>query len=208
MERGLHISRVRYADMTTTAIILVILAVVVLAAAAFFFVREQRSKRLRSRFGPEYEYAMREFGSRPKAEEALAKREARMEKIHVRPLSHEDHVRFADQWHDVQAHFVDDPGGSVREADRLVSDVMRARGYPMSEFEHRAEDLSVDHPHVVRNYRAAHEIAMAHEKGQAGTEDLRKGLVYYRDLFDELLEARVAGPRVDPRPTGPREVRR
>jgi hypothetical protein len=185
--------------MTTTAIILIILAVVLLAAIGWYYAREQRSRRLRSRFGPEYEFAMREFGSRPKAEEALAKREKRMEKIHVHPLSHEEHMRFADEWHTVQSHFVDDPGESIREADRLVSEVMRARGYPMSEFEHRAEDLSVDHPHVVRNYRAAHQIAMAHERGQAGTEDLRKGLVYYRDLFDELLEARVAGHREDRR---------
>jgi hypothetical protein len=93
----------------------------------------------------------------------------------------------------VQAHFVDDPAASIQEADRLVMDVMRARGYPMSEFEHRAEDLSVDHPHVVRNYRAAHAIALQHETGQASTEDLRKALVYYRDLFDDLLEARMAG---------------
>jgi len=172
-----------------------IVAIVALAAVAWFVLRQQRSKRLRSRFGPEYEFAMHEFGSRPKAEDALAAREKRMEKIHVRPLSHEDHVRFADQWRAVQSHFVDDPGESIREADRLVSEVMRARGYPMSEFEHRAEDLSVDHPHVVRNYRAAHQIATANDKGQAGTEDLRKGLVYYRDLFDELLEARMAGQR-------------
>ena len=134
---------------------------------------------------------MREFGNRPKAEDALAARQKRMEKIQVHPLSHEERDRFADQWHDIQARFVDDPPGSIEQADRLVCDVMKARGYPMSEFEHRAEDLSVDHPHVVRNYRAAHQIAMRHEQGQASTEDLRQGLVYYRDLFDEL----VGGPR-------------
>ena len=136
---------------------------------------------------------MREIGNRPKAEETLEKRERRMAKIQMRSLSHEEHDRFADQWHDVQLHFVDDPSASIQEADRLVCDVMRARGYPMSEFEHRAEDLSVDHPHVVRNYRAAHAIALRQEEGKAGTEDLRQALVYYRDLFDELLEARMAG---------------
>lgn len=181
--------------MTPFGIAMIIIAVLVIAVALWYLVREQRSKRLRSRFGPEYDFAMREFGSRPKAEEALAARERRMEKIHVHPLSHEDHVRFADRWHDVQARFVDDPAISIEEADRLVSEVMRARGYPMSEFEHRAEDLSVDHPHVIRNYRAAHAIAVRHEQGQASTEDLRQALVYYRDLFDELLEARMAGPR-------------
>ena len=181
--------------MTATGIALIIIAVIVVAILAWYLMRERRTSRLRSRFGPEYEYAMREFGNRPKAEDALAAREKRMEKIHVHPLSNEDRDRFSDQWHDVQARFVDDPAASITEADRLVCDVMKARGYPMSEFEHRAEDLSVDHPHVVRNYRAAHDIAMRREQGQASTEDLRQGLVYYRDLFDELLEAQVAGHR-------------
>jgi len=179
--------------MTATGIVLVVIAVAVIAVLAWYLVRERRSKHLRTRFGPEYEYAMREFGNRPKAEEALASREKRIENIRVRTLSHEDQARFADDWRRVQSHFVDDPPASIDEADRLVCDVMRARGYPMSEFEHRAEDLSVDHPHVVRNYRAAHAIAQRHEKGEAGTEDLRQALVYYRDLFDELLEARPAG---------------
>ena len=179
--------------MTETGIILMVVTVAVIAVLAWYLLRERRSKHLRSRFGPEYEYAVREFGDRTKAEQALDKREKRREKLNIRPLSHEDHVRFADQWHSLQGRFVDDPSASIQEADRLVCDVMRARGYPMSEFEHRAEDLSVDHPHVVRNYRAAHAIAQRNESGGADTEELRKALVYYRDLFDELLEARMAG---------------
>jgi hypothetical protein len=179
--------------MTATAIVLISIAVIVIAILGWYLLRERRTSRLRSRFGPEYEFAMREFGNRPKAEDALAERQKRMEKLHIHPLSHEERDRFAEQWHELQARFVDDPPGSIERADQLVCDVMKARGYPMSEFEHRAEDLSVDHPHVVRNYRAAHLIATRHEKGQAGTEDLRQGLVYYRDLFDELLDAHVAG---------------
>jgi hypothetical protein len=177
---------------------LLIVAVVVLAviaALAWYVARQRRSQRLRSRFGPEYEHTLREIGSRPEAEEALARREKRVEKIHVRSLSRDDRGRFAAEWHDVQARFVDDPPGSIDDADRLVCDVMRTRGYPMSDFDRRAEDLSVDHPYVVRNYRAAHAIAMRHEKGQASTEDLRQALVYYRDLFDDLLEAHPVGPR-------------
>jgi len=112
-----------------------------------------------------------------------------------KPLSREDHQRFIDRWQAVQRDFVDDPASSIDRADALVNDVMRARGYPMSNFEHRAEDISVDHPHVVQNYRAAHAIAERHQQGQAGTEDLRQGLVYYRELFDELLEAHPAGER-------------
>src|SRR4051812_19144224 len=180
-------------SMTTTGIVLIIIAVIAIGALAWYLMRERRTKELRSRFGPEYEFAVREFGNRPKAEDALAARQKRMEKLNVHPLSREERDRFADQWHEVQARFVDNPSGSIEDADRLVCDVMKARGYPMSEFEHRAEDLSVDHPHVVRNYRAAHDIAMRREQGQASTEDLRQGLVYYRDLFDELLEAQVAG---------------
>jgi hypothetical protein len=179
--------------MTTTAVIILIVAIIVVAALVLFQLRQQRSKRLRSHFGPEYERAVREYGSRPKAEEALQARERRMEKFHVHSLSAHERDRFADQWHDVQARFVDDPPGSIREADRLVCDVMMARGYPMSDFDRRAEDLSVDHPHVIRNFRAAHAIALKHERGQATTEELRKALVYYRDLFDELLEAHPTG---------------
>jgi hypothetical protein len=181
--------------MTTTTALIIVAAAIVVGILAWYFYREQRSRRLRSQFGPEYEHAVRRFGGRPQAEEALAARQKRVEKIHVHSLSVHEKDRFADQWHEVQSHFVDDPAGSIRAADLLVNDVMTARGYPMAEFEHRADDISVDHPQVVRNYRAAHTIALRREKGQAGTEDLRHALVYYRDLFDELLEAHPAGSR-------------
>ena len=178
--------------MTTTGIVLIIVAVIAIGVLAWYLMRERRTKELRSRFGPEYEFAVREFGNRPKAEDALAARQKRMEKLQVHPLSHEERDRFADQWHEVQARFVDNPSGSIEDADRLVCDVMKARGYPMSEFEVRAEDLSVDHPQVVRNYRAAHAITLRREGGETSTENLRQALMYYRDLFDELLEAHVA----------------
>jgi hypothetical protein len=181
--------------MTTTSIVILIVAVIAVGALAWYLLRQQRSKKLRSHFGPEYDQAVRKFGDRPKAEEALLARQKRVEKIHVHPLSAHERERFADQWHGVQSQFVDNPAGSIDAADRLVCDVMMARGYPMSDFEHRAEDLSVDHPQVVRNFRAAHAIAVRHEKGEASTEDLRKALVYYRDLFDELLEAHTTGAR-------------
>jgi hypothetical protein len=181
--------------MTTTGIVLLIAALIVIAVFAWYILREQRSRRLRSRFGPEYDDVLRRYGDRPRAEEALAGREKRMEKIHIRSLSHEEHDRFSEQWHIVQARFVDDPPGSIHDADQLVCEVMRSRGYPMSDFNHRADDLSVDHPLVVRNYRLAHQIAESHDKGEASTEELRQALVYYRDLFDDLLEAHVSGHR-------------
>jgi hypothetical protein len=179
--------------MTTTAVVIIIAVIVVAAAVAFYFIRQERSKRLRSRFGPEYEHAVNQFGNQNKAEEALLARQRRIEKINVRPLTNQERDKFSNQWHDVQGRFVDDPPGSIQEADRIVNEVMGTRGYPMADFENRAEDLSVDHPHVVRNYRAAHAIAMRRE---ASTEDLRLALVFYRDLFDELLEAPMTtGPR-------------
>ncbi len=186
--------------MQTATIVIVVIAVIVVAILAWSLYRERRSRNLRTRFGPEYEHAVREYGGRSKAEEALVARQKRVEKIHIRPLPAEERDRFADQWHEVQSRFVDDPPGSIQEADRLVNQVMQARGYPMADFEVRAEDLSVEHPHVVRNYRAAHAIALKRDKGEASTEDLRKALVYYRDLFDELLGVHAAA--------GPREVNR
>lgn len=181
--------------MTTTTAVIIIAAVIVIAALAWYFLRQRRSQTLRSHFGPEYDHAVRQYGGKTQAEEALAARQKRMEKFHVHPLSAHERERFDNQWHDVQARFVDDPPVSIREADRLVCDLMVARGYPMTEFEHRVEDISVDHPRVVRNYRAAHDIAMRQEKGEASTEDLRQALVYYRELFDDLLEKHPAGSR-------------
>jgi hypothetical protein len=170
-------------------IIVAVVIVVVVAIAAFLVLRLQRSKQLRSRFGPEYESAVHQYGSPPKAEDALLARQKRIEKLHIHPLPPDERDRFGNQWHEVQSRFVDDPAGSIESADRLVCDVMSARGYPMSEFEVRAEDLSVDHPQVVSNYRSAHAIRLRRERGEATTEDLRQALVYYRNLFDELLEA-------------------
>jgi hypothetical protein len=182
--------------MTTTTLVFIIFAIVVVAILAWYLLRQERSKKLRAKFGPEYDHAVHEFGNQAKAEDALAARQKRIAKVQIRSLSTEERNRFAAQWHEAQARFVDDPPASIQDADRLVNEVMNARGYPMAEFESRAEDISVDHPLVVRNYRAAHEIAVLRDRGQASTEDLRKALVYYRDLFDELLEAHVAaGPR-------------
>jgi len=175
--------------MNTTAVIL-IAVVAVVAIAAWFLYRQQRSKQLKAQFGPEYESAVHKYGS--KAEDALVARQRRLEKLPIHSLPPDERDRFANQWHDVQSRFVDDPAGSIEAADQLVCDAMTARGYPMSEFEVRAEDLSVDHPQVVRNYRAAHAIRLRRDGGEASTEDLRQALVYYRDLFDELLEAHTA----------------
>ena len=181
--------------MSTVALIILIVGILAVAAFLFYMWRQTRSKNLRTHFGPEYEQAVHEYGNRDKAEQALVNRQKRMEKIKIQPLSAPERDRFMEQWIRVQATFVDDPAGSIHEADQLVCDAMRARGYPMADFDRRAEDLSVDHPQVVKNYRAAHDIATRSDGKEATTEELRRGLVYYRDLFDELLEAHVGVQR-------------
>ncbi len=143
------------------------------------------------RFGPEYERALSEHGDRRRAEAVLEKRAERIQHLEIRRLPREQRDLFLDRWRATQTKFVDDPRGAVTEADRLVGEVMSARGYPVADFEQQAADLSVEHPMVVENYRAAHEIAVRHERGQASTEDLRQAMVYYRRLFEDLLEART-----------------
>lgn len=167
---------------------LIVAVIVLLAVVAWLVVDRRRSLRLRSRFGPEYERAVRETGDRRRAETELERREHRVQRLHIQALSARDRDRYVAAWRADQARFVDDPAGAVTEADRLVQDVMKTRGYPVADFDQRVEDISVDHPHLVQNYRAARELAARHRRGEATTEDLRRALVYYRGLFDELLE--------------------
>jgi hypothetical protein len=181
--------------MENTTVIILIVLVALAGAAAFLYMQKRRSEKLKSRFGPEYDRTVRETGDRTRAERALEKRAERIEKYHIRPLAAEDRDALSKDWTRTQALFVDDPAAAVREADRVICDVMRRRGYPMLDFDQRAEDLSVEHPQVVRNYRAAHDIAMANEQGKASTEDLRQAMVYYRELFEDLLEVQPAGRR-------------
>jgi len=141
---------------------------------------------------------VKEMG-RSKAEAELAAREKRVERLDILPLSTADATRFRQAWVAIQARFVDDPKTSVVEADHLVYDLMAKRGYPMGDFERRAADISVDHPGVVSNYRAARAIALRDERGESTTEELRKAVVHYRALFQELLEVRESEPSVVPR---------
>jgi hypothetical protein len=183
--------------MTTTTALIIAAVVIAVALVAWLIFRKERSKKLRNQFGPEYSNAIQKYGNPTKAEDALLDRQKRIEKLHIHSLQPEERDRFAEQWHQLQSQFVDDPSGSIEKADQLVCDVMSARGYPMSEFERRADDLSVDHPHVVANYRAAHDIALRRDRGQASTEDSRQAFVHYRDLFDELLEAQLTENRIN-----------
>lgn len=170
-----------------TAIIIVIVAIIIIAAIVMAR-RKHRSAQLKQHFGPEYDRALETHGHNPaKAEAALAEREARVHKFTIRDLPATERNGYADEWTAVQRRFVDDPSMAVNEADRLVNRVMNARGYPMADFDQRAEDISVNYPGVVQNYRAARDIYTRHSTGRATTEELRQAMVYYRSLFDELL---------------------
>jgi len=183
--------------MTPETIRIVVILVVVIAGAAvlWLLMQRRRSAALRDWFGPEYDRTLRRTGSARLAEADLAQRTARVEKLDIHPLSPADGTRFSQAWFDLQRRFVDAPENSLAEADRLVRDVMLARGYPMADFDRRAEDISVNYPHVVRNFRAARAIADRSRDHYATTEELRQALVYYRNLFDELLETGAPGQR-------------
>lgn len=165
-----------------------VLAILAMAAFAWRYMQRQRRVRLRERFGPEYERALREAGTPEKAEAVLEARARRVEKLKIRPLSREQGDSFSREWRRVQGLFVDDPDGAAAAADRLVTQVMAARGYPIEDFETRAADLSVDHPRVVENYRIARALALRRERKEAGTEELRQAVVNYRALFNDLLD--------------------
>lgn len=164
--------------------------ILVIAVVAWMYVRKRRSTTagLRQKFGPEYDRAVLVHGSERQAEAKLADREKRIEKLNIRDLDPMEHERFLKRWESVQSRFVDSPKGAVTEADDLVSSLMKTRGYPVSDFDQRAADISVDHPRVVENYRSAHEIALRVGKDAATTEDLRTAMIHYRSLFEELVQ--------------------
>jgi hypothetical protein len=171
----------------TTVLIGVLIVIVILSIAAFVVLRNRRTEGLRTKFGPEYDRALKESTNKSHAESGLEERAKRVELFHLRALTPSDSARFTESWSQVQARFVDDPNGAVTEADQLLGTVMSTRGYPVSDFEQRAADISVDHPMVVENYRSAHEIAL--RQGQASTEDLRQAMIHYRTLFMDLVSA-------------------
>jgi hypothetical protein len=175
---------------STTQIAVVVAVAVILAAgiAIWFFMRKRKTQGLRAQFGEaEYARTLKEGGNRRQAEAALDKRADRVEAMHIQPLSSSDRTRFVDSWGRIQGRFVDSPESAVADADKLLGDVMSTRGYPVSDFEQRAADISVDHPLVLENYRVAHQIALLQAQGKASTEDLRQAMIHFRTLFEELV---------------------
>jgi hypothetical protein len=176
--------------MSTTVLVIIcsVVVIAIVAVAALILGRKRRSEKLRTRFGnAEYDRALKDAESRRHAEAGLDKRTDRVERLHIRALGPADRARFVEAWSRVQARFVDGPGGAVTEADQLLGDVMSTRGYPVSDFEQRAADISVAYPLVLGNYRSAHAIAVRQTHGQASTEELRQAMIQYRTLFDELV---------------------
>ena len=174
---------------TPNPVMLIVIVVVVLALGIglWMYIRKERTQKLRSKFGPEYDKALGEHRDRGHAESELQKRATRVARFSIHPLKAEDHSRYSEDWRREQSLFVDDPRAAVNHADTLVQDVMQTRGYPVGDFDQNAADLSVDHPRVVENYRTAHEIALREGRGPGTTEDLRKAMVSYRALFEDLL---------------------
>ena len=181
-------------------IVIAVVAFVLVAGIAFLVARErQRRRTLRARFGPEYDRRIEAASSRRKAEAELAGRANRRDELDIRPLPEAARQRYTAQWAELQGRFVDRPVVAVLDADELVAQVMRERGYPVDDFESQSELVSVDHPDVVQNYRTGHAIHAKTTTGEASTEELRQAVVAYRALFDDLLEA--DGAAAEPAPT-------
>jgi hypothetical protein len=175
---------------TVIVVVIIVVALAAAAAAAFAVLKRRRSAQLQQRFGSEYQRTVDETGSRGAAEKDLKRREKRRSQFEVTPLSSASADRYRDEWSEIQGRFVDEPGQAVEQADRLAVRMMRERGYPVDEFDQRADDISVDHPDVSQHYREAHRVAVAQAQAQADTEQLRQAVTSYRRLVEALLEDR------------------
>lgn len=181
-----------------------IVAIVVVAAAVllgvWYWSQQRKRERLREHFGPEYERVASEAGDPKRADRILTQRQERVNKLDIRPLPASTRDDFVRRWREVQARFVDDPRGAIDDADNLIGEAMVARGYPVGDFEQRAADVSVDHPTVVTDYRAAHDVALNDRRQRVNTEELRRAMVHYRSLFEDLVSPRDrAEERLDER---------
>jgi len=174
----------------TTYIIIAVVLVLVIVGLILgpVFARRKRSERFQNQFGDEYDRTVKALGNEKEAQAELDERRKHVETLNIRPLSLKERERYLADWTAVQSKFVDEPGQAVGDADRLIMEVMHLRAYPVSDFEQRAADISVNYPDLVSNYRAAREIALKNEQEQADTEELRQAMIHYRSLFEELLE--------------------
>lgn len=174
-------------------IVVLVLVVVGIILGPVFFLRK-RSQKLHEKFGDEYDHTLETLGNDKQAQKELNERVKHVETLNIRSLSLDERKRYLADWAVVQSKFVDEPGQAIGEADRLIMEVMQLRAYPVSDFDQRAADISVNYPNLVSNYRAARVIALKNEQNQADTEELRQAMIYYRSLFNELLETESDEP--------------
>lgn len=174
--------------MNLVALILIILAaLVIVLVIGSVITKRRRSAALRDRFGPEYEHRLEERGDKRAVESELRDVSKRRKSLEIRPLNPASRARYGEEWRTVQSRFVDQPDQAVTEADSLVAQVMRERGYPVEDFDDQMDMVAVDHPEVAANYRQAHAISIRNRDRLASTDDLRQALIHYRSLFEELL---------------------
>lgn len=176
--------------MDTTVLVLIIVVVVLVVAVVAIgipYYRRKSSERLQDQFGPEYDRSVSRTGDRQSAEAELRERQRRRSELDIRDLRPEEHDRFQSSWNAIQRDFVDDPVRALHDADGLVTEVMRVRGYPVEDFDRSADDISVDHPDVVRHYREARSVRDASAGGATDTEQQRHALTSYRSLVEALL---------------------
>lgn len=174
--------------MTAVIVVLVVIAVLLIVVVAALAWKRVQSRKLQKRYGSEYDLSMQQTGSRKQAEQDLRERADRRAQLDIQPLDPTAREEYAQRWRIAQERFVDAPNLTITEADALVTQVMRDRGYPLTGFEQQARDVSVDHGPVVQEYREAHKIALLNDQNRASTEKLREAMVHYRALFEELLE--------------------
>lgn len=177
------------------SIYIIIAVVLILAIVGFIlapiFARRKRSERFHDLFGSEYDSAVQRLGNEKEAQAELDERRKHVETLNIRPLSMNEREHYLADWKDVQFKFIDDPGQAIVNADRLIMEVMQVRAYPISGFEQRSADVSISYPALVNNYRSAQEIALKNEHQQADNEELRQAMIYYRSLFDELIQTKA-----------------
>ena len=179
----------------TTLVVVIIIALIIVGFIAMAWWRIQRSNRLQERFGPEYDRAVDETGDRRQAEKELEARVAHVKELNIRSLTADEVNRYALEWQETQRQFVDQPLASLQKADRLIREVMKAKGYPVEDFEQRVADISVDYPELVTDYRGMHRIAIKEDK--TGTEEIRQAIVHGRALFENLMKENPKDENID-----------
>jgi hypothetical protein len=172
---------------TTQLVLVAVVFLIIGGVVAMAAMRVQRTKRLKDRFGPEYERTINEMGDKRQAEGELEARLAHVNMLKIRPLTAEEVNRYALEWQSTQTEFVDEPLTALQKADRLIREVMKAKGYPVEDFEQRAADISVDYPELVTDYRGMHLIAVKEQEDDVSTEEMRQAMVHGRALFENLI---------------------